>query len=483
MIGEWLDTGAIGSLETLRARWPPGAVKLRSATRLSERQVAALAEAGIEDLAALRAAASDGSLDAVPGFGPARSSWLRGRLAARDTGNGWPIGRARPEADALCRRVARDADRVVVAGALRRFEDRVPGIALVAAVPQPAGAVESFATSALLRSAATAPGRAEGVTHEGIPAALASVTPERFGTALVEATGSSRHLDQLGPLPASADEDLVYADLGLPTIAPELRQGTGEVEAARTGRLPALVTPDDLRGDLHLHSDLSGDGRMTITDICEGAVQRGYEYVAITDHAEDLRISGVDRDQMLAQRARIAALRSAYPALTILHGAELNIGPEGDVDYDPDFLAGYDWTVASVHSHFDLDRASQTRRLVTAMRNPAVSCIGHLTGRRLGHRPGISFEPETVFAAAASTRTALEVNGHMDRLDLPAAHIRAALQAGAVLALNSDAHRLPELDNVANAALVARKGWAAAGQVVNTWPVRRLLAWLSGDGD
>ncbi len=481
LLTELARTGTVALLEELRVRLPPAAAELRDVARLTDRQVAALAGAGIADVAGLTAAVADGSLDHVPEFGPAKRAWLRRRLAAVDTG-GVPLGRAMPPARTLQRRVAAASDRCDIAGGVRRFDDVVPGVALAAAA-EPAGpALEAFATSALLRNAAVGADRAEGVSHAGVPATLRVAPPSRYGTALVAATGDERHLAALGPLPEAATEAELYGELDLPLVPPEVRQGTGEVAAARAGRLPELVTPADLRGDLHVHSDLSRDGHQTLEELCDAAVARGYEYLAVTDHAENLRVSGASRERMLSQRRQVAELRVRYPSLSILHGAELNIGANGGLDYDAEFLAGYDWTVASVHSHFDLDRQAQTRRLVAAIRHPAVTCLGHLTGRRLGYRPGIDFDAATVFGEAAAAGVALEVNGHVDRLDLPAGLVGRALEAGAVLALNSDAHRLRELDNVANATLVARKGWATAEQVVNAWPVERLRAWLSRGG-
>ncbi len=482
ILTELATTGRVAVLDELRERLPAAAAELRDAARLTDRQAAALAGAGITDIPGLRSAVADGSLDDVAGFGPAKRRWLARRLAALDPAAGLPLGRALPLARALRRRVAAGAERCDVAGGVRRFDDVVRGVELAAAADPAAPAVEAFATSALLARSSTGEDRAEGVGHDSAPASLRVAPPARYGTLLVEATGSDAHLGELGALPDLPTEDGVYAALGLGAIPPEVRHGTGEIAAARAGGFPSLVTADELRGDLHLHTDLSRDGRQTLEELCDAAVARRYEYVAITDHAENLRVSGVGRDRMLAQRRQILELRARYPTLEILHGAELNIGPDGGLDYDDDFLAGYDWTVASVHSHFDLDAAAQTRRLVAAIRHPAVTCIGHLTGRRLGHRPGIELDAATVFGEAAAAGVALEINGHVDRLDLPASKVRQALDAGAVLALNSDAHRIRELDNVANAALVARKGWATAAQVVNAWPADRFKAWLGRGG-
>ena len=202
--------------------------------------------------------------------------------------------------------------------------------------------------------------------------------------------------------------------------------------------------------------------------------------MAITDHGEDLATNGVSREQLAAQRSRIEELRERYPAMAILHGVELNIGRNGGVDYDPEFLAGFDWAVAGVHSHFDLDREAQTRRLVTAMRNPAVRAIAHLSGRRIGLRPGIDLDVEAVLAAAEETGTAIEVNCHLDRLDASHEVLRAARGRDVVLLINTDAHEARELANTTWGVRHARRGWVEPERVANTWPRRRFLAWAAG---
>ena len=280
---------------------------------------------------------------------------------------------------------------------------------------------------------------------------LRVMEPSQFGAAAIYFTGSKAHNIRLrqmaiekgwilneyalaesegGAVIASATEEQVYAALGLPWIPTEIREDTGEIEAALAGDLPDLVADQHLRGDLHVHTSLSGDGKESLEKMLAACAARGYAYVAITDHGEDLAINGATRQQLLAQRRRIAKLQEQYPDMTILQGAELNIGPDGSVDYDPEFLAGFDFGVASVHSAFSLDRATQTARLITAMRNPAVSVIGHLTGRRIGHRPGIDLDIDAVLAVAEETGCALEINGHLDRLDAPADVLRHARERG-----------------------------------------------------
>ena len=208
------------------------------------------------------------------------------------------------------------------------------------------------------------------------------------------------------------------------------------------------------------------------------AAERGFAYFALTDHAEDLRINGIDRAAMLAQRRVLRELQEQYPDMRLLHGAELNIGIDGTVDYDPEFLTGFDWLVASVHSHFNRPVAEQTARVVAAIRNPAVTAIGHLTGRKLGRRPGIELDLEAVFDAAVETGTAIEVNSNLNRLDASADVIREGARRGVRFVISTDAHTTRELDNHRHGARQARRGGVPADQVVNTWDLDRFLGWI-----
>jgi DNA polymerase (family X) len=336
------------------------------------------------------------------------------------------------------------------------------------------------------------------ITRDGLQVDLRVVPPASFGAALVYFTGSKEHnvaireravrrgltLNEYGlteveggSLLASATEEEVYTALGLAWIPPGMREHVGEIEAAEERTLPIFATVEDLRGDLHVHTDLSGDGHQSLEDVVAAARSRDYSYLALTDHAENLRVNGVSREEMLAQREALASLDAG--GLTLLHGAELNIAPDGSLDYDRDFLLGYDFCVASVHSHFDLPKSEQTARVVRAMEHPAVSAIGHLQGRRIGKRPGIELDIEEVLRAAERTGTAIEINSHLDRLDAPAEVLRAAREHDVVFTVSSDAHRLHEFDNVRHGVRLAERGWVAAERIVNTWPSERFLAWVS----
>jgi DNA polymerase (family 10) len=235
----------------------------------------------------------------------------------------------------------------------------------------------------------------------------------------------------------------------------------------------------EIIGDFHVHTSVSGDGLSSLEEVVTAALRRGYRVLALTDHAEGT-LSGVGRAALLDQRARIRALAAQLgDALQLLHGVELNIGPHGELDYDLEFRRAFDWCLASVHDHFDLDRAAQTRRVVTAMQDPTVRMIGHLSARMIGGRAPIELDLEEVFQAAEATGTALEVNGGLPRLDLSVEALRRVRARPVTLVLTSDAHRATELERVRYAALNAARAWVEPQRIANTWPVERLVAWTA----
>ena len=282
-----------------------------------------------------------------------------------------------------------------------------------------------------------------------------------------------------GELIVSRTEEEVYHRLGLAWIPPAMREDHGEVEAAARGEIPRLVRVEDLRGDLHTHTDLT-DGVASLEDMVAAAARRGYEYYAITDHAPNLFFQRMTDEKMLAQRDRVRALDAP---LELLHGTELNIAPDGSVDWDEtgldgQGLAGFDLCVASVHASFDQPRAEMTRRFVTACENPHVNIIGHPLTRRIGRRPPVDVDFGELFRACARTGTALEINASPQRLDLPSDHIRAARDVGVVFAIDSDAHSVGDLGNMPYGVGTAQRGWLTADDVINTWPLDRLRAFL-----
>jgi DNA polymerase (family 10) len=278
---------------------------------------------------------------------------------------------------------------------------------------------------------------------------------------------------------ASLTEEEVYQALGMTFVPPPLREGSGEVEAAAADDLPALVERSQIRGDLHYHSDRSGDGRSTLEQMVEAALARGYEYVAFTDHGEDLAINGSSREIMLEHRDQIRELQERYPDIRLLFGCELNIGPDGGLDYDADFRLQFDYCVASIHSHFDLPQDQQTKRVLTALHDRSVNAIGHLTGRYIGRRPGVEMDIGVVLEALEVTGVALEINGALDRLDASAEVARQAMSNGVDVVIDTDSHHTSDLVRMDYGVSYAQRGWVTADRVINAKPVGEFMEWVT----
>jgi DNA polymerase (family 10) len=285
-----------------------------------------------------------------------------------------------------------------------------------------------------------------------------------------------------GDLIVSTTEEEVYERLGMQWIPPTLREDTGEVQAALKGRLPDLVTEADVRGDLHSHTNLT-DGLASLEDMVSAAREKGYEYYAITDHAPNLVMQRMTDEKMLAQREQVRRLADKLATdggrpMVLLHGTELNIAPDGSVDWPADFLEGFDVCVASVHSHFDQPRPEMTKRFITACENPYVNVIGHPLTRKIGRRPPVDVDLGELYRACARTGTALEVNSHPARLDLPSAHIKAARDAGVRFAIDTDSHSLRDLTYLQYGVATAQRGWLTPDDVITTWPLDKLTEFL-----
>jgi DNA polymerase (family 10) len=438
----------------------------------------------------------------LEGFGP-RSEEKLGRALARLEAEG-PVGRtpisiALPLAKRIVARLLEvpGVTHASWCGSLRRFSETIGDLDLVVAAGEPGPVAEALVSMNLVeRVLVRGESKTSVVTHRGLQVDLRVVAQHQLGAARLYFTGSKGHNVKLrqralarglslneyalsevagGRVVASETEEEIYQALGLPWIPPVLREDAGEIEAAENGTLPRPI--GDLLGDFHVHTSLSGDGRSTLEEVVAAARSRGYRALAITDHAERT-LSGVGREALLEQRAALRALQASLgDSLRLLHGVELNIGRSGELDYDPEFRSSFDWCLASVHDHFDQDRAAQTRRIVTAMQDPSVRMIGHPSARMLGGRPPIDLDLDAVLAAAEATGTALEVNGALPRLDLSVEALRRARGRDLTLVLTSDAHHARELDRVRFAASNAERAWIEAGRVANAWPAERLIAW------
>ena len=505
-IREYLDTGIIAKLEKLRRDYPPEYVRLTRIPGLGPKRVALLhEELGIGSVDDLRRAIDEEALRGIAGFGPKSEEKLIqaiDRLGLSGKEQRIPIEHALPVASEVIGALTGVEGVVAIeyAGSLRRFRETIGDVDVLVAAEDHTAVMEGFLGLPVVKEAiGQGDTKTSVLTHAGMQVDLRVVDPDQYGAALLYFTGSKAHNIRLRQLAlergwtlneyalseidseavvAARTEEEIYEALDLSYVEPPLREDTGEIEAARQGTLPNLVRLDDIQGDLHVHTNLSGDGHETLDDMLDAAAGRGMSYVAITDHGEDLRINGASRKQLLAQRNRIAGLAERYQPMRILQGCELNIDRAGNIDYDEDFLARFDWGVASVHSLFDLDREAQTQRVITAMRNPTVNAIGHLTGRQIGSRPGIDLDIGAVIEAAVETGTALEINCHLRRLDITPEIARRAVNEGAYLVISTDAHTIGELDQMQYGVLNAQRGWVDKSLVVNTWPVDEFLGWV-----
>ena len=511
-IRELVDTGTVARLEELRAEYPPAFLELTRIPGLGPKTLKLIrAELGVENLDDLRAALAAEALRDLPGLGAKTEENVARaieRLGLGGKERRTPIATALPIAARVVEAMSSlpGVERARYCGSLRRFAETIGDVdVLVAASARAADVMEAFIGLDLAYQVlAHGTTKSAILTREGLQIDLRVVQPEQWGAATLYFTGSKAHnialrqralergwtlneyalADQeTEAVVASRTEEDVYRALGMSYVPAPLREDAGEIEAAAAGELPDLVTVEALRGDLHDHTTLSGDGRSRLEAIVAAAAERGLEYLAITDHGENLTINGVSRPQMLAERRGLARLEQKRGDIALLHGCELNIAPDGSLDYDDEFLMGFDWCVASVHSHFDLDRETQTRRVITAMRHPAVGAIGHLSGRMIGRRPGIDLDIDTVLEAAVLTGTAIEINGALDRLDASDEVLRRARGSEVVFTISTDSHHVDEFRRLDYGVRHARRGWVEREAVANTWPLERLRAWITAGRD
>ncbi len=501
---EVVRTGTFPQLEKLRQDVPPGVRELARIPTLGPKKALLLyRERGIDSVPGLVEAIRAGDLRGLRGFGPkTEQNILAGVELLQQSGGRVLLATALAAAEEIVAalRDVTGCQRCTYAGSLRRgretvgdidilatAEDSGPLMAAFRELPQVVDVIASGETKTSVR------------TLTGLQVDLRVVPPASWGAALQYFTGGKEHnvrvreravragyrLSEYGLFDAETDEllvadteEAVYERLGLAWVPPELREDAGEVAAAAAGELPSLVSIGDLRGDLHTHTDLT-DGVAPLSAMVAAAAERGYEYYAVTDHAPDLVMQRMTLDKARAQRAALREMQADYPGMRLLHGSELNIAPDGSVDWPEEILAEFDVCVASVHSAFRLSAEEQIRRIIRACENPYVHVIGHLTGRRLGRRDPIELDFDAVFAAAARTGTALEINGGPQRLDLRDEHIRWAQRHDVRFSIDSDAHSVSQLGYVRYSTLTARRGWVTPDQVINTWPYERFAAFLA----
>lgn len=506
-IAEYVGTGRVAAVEAVRSKIPPGLRELTTIPTLGPRKAMQLHELlGVSSVPELLAAVDAGRLRDLRGFGARTEERIRrGIELMPNVGGRLHVNVAMDLAERIVAELSTvdGCVRCTYAGSLRRLQETIGDVDILAAAEASGPLMDAFAGMPIVDEVIVrGPKKTSVRTSRGVQVDLRVVPPASWGAALQYFTGSQQHNVRVrelavraglklseyglfdastGELLASETEEQVYERLGMAWIPPTMREDRGEVEAALRRELPALVTEADIRGDLHTHTDLT-DGVSSLTDMLDGAAARGYEYYAVTDHAPNLYMQRMTDEKMLRQRAELRALQSRYPSMRLLHGTELNIDPDGGVDWPQEILHRFDVCVAGVHSNFRQPRSEMTRRLVRACENPGVDIISHLTTRQIGRRGPIDVDLDEVFRAAARTGTALEINSHPDRLDLRDEHILLARRLGVRFAVNTDAHSVLHLGLLRFGIGNAQRGWLTPDDIINTWPLDRLRAFFGGSG-
>lgn len=505
-ITQFLATGQVQAHQELLGKVPSGVAAMLEVPGLGPKTAAKLwRQGGITTVGQLKSAlAHPQKLAGVPGMGAKKAQQLLESMAFLDRSAGRALlGEAGALADSLVGAVegAQGAQRVVVAGSLRRGKETIGDIDLLCQAPaKAAGRIIQAFTAAPAVQRVLARGKTKGsVTLEGgMQADLRVVDKKSLGAAWMYFTGSKDHnvalrdwamrkklkLNEYGLFRgqravAGASEEEVYAALGLEFIAPELREDRGELAAAAEGKLPRLLELEDIRGDMHMHTNAS-DGRNSLEEMIEACRARGYAYMVIADHSQSqVQARGLDARRLTQQVRAIRKLAAACKGIWVMTGIEVDIFKDGSLDFPPDVLAELDFVTASPHSALSQDSAGATRRLIRAIEHPCVHCIGHPSGRLINARPGMELDIQAVAEAAAANHVALEINADPHRLDLRDLHVRAAVEAGAKLVINTDSHSVDSLDLMRYGVMTARRGWAEPKDVLNTCTPAELKKWLA----
>ena len=494
-ITELVKTGKLKYYENLRAEFPEGILEVIRVPGVGPKTTKRLwQELGVGNISDLESAGKDGRLASLPRLGEKTAqNILRSIELARKKTDRVPIARALPAAErvmAALRERCGSIRRLVAAGSLRRFEETIGDVDLVCTAADAEEVLEALVglpnVTRVLGHGGT---KASVVLSEGIQVDLRVVEDAHFGPLLQYFTGDQQHNIRLreragrmglsvneygitdvntGQIEMFPDEESLYERLGLQYIPPEIRQGMSEIEVAARGELPRLLEISDIKGDLHVHTDWS-DGREPAEVMIAAAKDRGLEYVAITDHSVGRGIAnGLSEERLDLQLSELRQIESRIGGIKVLAGTEMDIRADGSLDYPDRVLKNLDWVIGSVHSAMNQDAAKMTERIITAMRNPQVTAIGHLTTRLIGQREPIDADFEALFRAAADTGTALEINASPERLDLKDTHIYRARDLGVPLVISTDAHEADSLDNTGYGVAIARRGWCESKHILNT---------------
>ncbi len=508
-IRELVQGGRVSAFDKLLEELPPGVLSLVDIPGIGPKTALLIGrELGISGIEGVEAAIKDGTMATLPGMGQkATDAILRHIQTIRTKDQRTPIGQALPLAEEIAwalRQAYPGIIELFPAGSLRRWEETIGDIDLVGAASSPGEAAQALVSLPMVKEVLVHGDKKTSVVVEpGIQVDLRFGEPASFGAMLQYFTGSQQHNIRLrdhanrmglslneygisgrdtgsrndGVLEEFSTEEEFYARLGLPYITPELRTGVWELDAALENRLPNLVQNSDLNGDLHLHSEWS-DGDDPIEKMVEAAIAQGYQYMALTDHSAGLGIAnGLSSERLEKQIGILKSMQDGCP-IAILCGSEVDIRSNGSMDYPDELLAKLDVVVASVHSAMGQDSATMTKRIISAMRHPSATIIGHLSTRLLGQRPPTDFDLEAVLHAARETGTALEINASPERLDLKDTHAYRARELGVPLVINTDSHHHAHLDKKRYGVAVARRAWCEPRHILNTFSREQFLEFI-----
>ena len=507
-ITELVTTGEMTYLERLKSEFPDGVLDLVQVPGLGPKTVVRIwKELDVTTVDQLSAAIEDGRVASLPRMGAkSAQNILKSIQFARSKSDRTPVARAmeianrvRAHLESSCPGISR----LVFCGSLRRFEETVGDLDLVCVSADPQAALDALATmDAVDQVLGHGERKVSVVLTSGIQVDLRVADHQNLGAMLQYFTGNIHHNVLLretaaglglslneygltdvetGRIESFATEEALYARLGLQFIPPELRQGGSEVQDSRNGNIPQLVQASNIKGDLHSHTDWS-DGRDSMEQMLTAARDRGLEYIAVTDHSVGRGIAnGLSIERLERHGQRLREIAAGLPGLHVLHGTEMDIRADGTLDYPDEVLAKLDWVVASVHSAMAQESETMTRRIISAMKNPYVSAIGHLSTRLIGERKPVEADYEAIFRAASGTGTALEINGSLERLDLKDTHIRRARELGAPLVIDTDAHMVESLANLDYGARLARRAGCEPRHIVNCLGLHEFLSWLKLD--
>ncbi len=504
-IQEVLASGRIEFLERLKKEIPESLVSLLTVPGIGPKTAKLVYDKfKVRSIAHLEELVKAGKLRMLPGFQQKKEqNILRGIQLLKAGQERMTLGVARALADQVLRSLKGlpEIRRIAVAGSLRRCKETVRDLDILVTSTHPAKVMDRFVNLSIVGQVqAHGETKSSIRTRQGVQVDLRVVEPDQFGAALVYFTGSKEHnirirslanklgltvneygafREKTGRKVAGREEEDVYRVLGLPWIPPELREDTGEVEAAARGRLPKLVELKDLKGDFHIHTNRS-DGHHPLEEVARAAKARGYRYMLLSDHSQSLRVAGgLSESELLEQMEEVRKLNRRLSPFRVLMGAEVDILPDGRMDYPNRLLAKLDLVIAAVHSAFKQPKETMTRRILKALENRYVTILAHPTGRLLGEREPYEVDLEQVCRTAARTRTALEINCYTQRLDLNDVQARKAREMGVKLVLSTDTHALEQLEGIELGLAMARRAWSEPGDLLNTMGLKQLLNWVA----